>query len=123
MNFLFSVLNETFSVLWNNLAAIILLSKIETALAYSEKCTLNWLKPSKLAPSLLKQDCFKRYTSLVVPFTGQDHLFAKCLQFNIFYLFIEYIYHQWFDLSHAGMIDKHENNGFTIPTCRNGKSV
>jgi hypothetical protein len=38
--------------------------KVKTAPASLEKLTLSWLKPSKLAPSSLKQDSFKRQLHL-----------------------------------------------------------
>ena len=38
--------------------------KFKTAPASLEKLTLSWLKPSKLAPSSLKQDSFKRQLHL-----------------------------------------------------------
>jgi hypothetical protein len=38
--------------------------KVKTASASLEKLTFSWLKPSKLAPTSLKQDSFKRQPHL-----------------------------------------------------------
>ena len=45
--------------------------KFKTVPASLEKRTFSWLKPSKLAPSSLKQDGFLTPTSLVFRLIGQ----------------------------------------------------
>ena len=60
--------------------------KVKTAPASLEKLTLSWLKPSKLAPSSLKQDSFKRQLHL---FFGSSDEVSRC---QTAYSLISYVF-------------------------------